>query len=169
MRRWVITIADREIPVEIREVGEGRLRVTWCGRTAEVDACRLGRGRWSLLVDGTSVDAAVTGEGDDTVVAMAGRTYRLRTETSHAREARGIAPRSGESGSGETARSVMPGIVTRVLVARGEVVEAGEALVILEAMKMENEIRAVRGGTVEEVFVTVRQTVNAGEPLVRLG
>ena len=68
-----------------------------------------------------------------------------------------------------TVKSQMPGIVTRVLVEEGAEVEAGQSLLILEAMKMENEIRCAAAGTVEKILVSEQQTVNGGDPLVVIG
>jgi biotin carboxyl carrier protein len=62
----------------------------------------------------------------------------------------------------------MPGRVVRVLVARGDAVRKGTGLVILEAMKMENEIQAQADGTVDEIFVEPGQTVEAGADLVHI-
>jgi biotin carboxyl carrier protein len=62
----------------------------------------------------------------------------------------------------------MPGRVVRVLVAQGDAVRKGTGLLILEAMKMENEIQALADGTVQEVFVTPGQTVEAGADLMHI-
>lgn len=62
----------------------------------------------------------------------------------------------------------MPGRVLRVLVAVGAVVEAGQPVVVIEAMKMENALTAARGGTVREVMVEEGASVEAGRPLMRL-
>ena len=62
----------------------------------------------------------------------------------------------------------MPGRVVDVRVAAGDVVEAGQPLVVLEAMKMQNEIQADRAGTVERVHVAAGQAVEGGDPLVEI-
>jgi 3-methylcrotonyl-CoA carboxylase alpha subunit len=62
----------------------------------------------------------------------------------------------------------MPGVVTRVMVAAGEIVEKGQPLLALEAMKMEHLVRAPRDGTVRSIAATVGQMVSAGVPLVEL-
>jgi pyruvate carboxylase subunit B len=62
----------------------------------------------------------------------------------------------------------MPGKVVRVLVAAGEAVEARQGLVVVEAMKMQNEIRAPKSGLVDRVFVREGQAVTSGEPLVSI-
>ena len=59
----------------------------------------------------------------------------------------------------------MPGKVVRLLAKAGDAVEAGQGLLVVEAMKMQNEIRSPKSGTVERVLVTEGQTVNAGEVL----
>jgi pyruvate carboxylase subunit B len=63
----------------------------------------------------------------------------------------------------------MPGLVVRVQVVAGQQVEAGTGLVVVEAMKMENELRAVRAGVVSKVHVDVGQVVEKGAPLVTVG
>jgi biotin carboxyl carrier protein len=63
----------------------------------------------------------------------------------------------------------MPGKVVRVLVGEGDVVEVGQGLVVVEAMKMQNEMKALRGGNVVEVRVRDGDTVSAGDVLVVLG
>jgi pyruvate carboxylase subunit B len=60
----------------------------------------------------------------------------------------------------------MPGKVVRVLVSAGEQVEAGQGLLVVEAMKMQNEIRSPKSGTVEKVVASEGQAVNAGDVLV---
>lgn len=62
----------------------------------------------------------------------------------------------------------MPGLVVRILVARGQIVEAGQSLLVLEAMKMENELRATNAGVVQSIEVTPGQVVEKGQPLIQL-
>lgn len=71
----------------------------------------------------------------------------------------------GPAGGG-TVRAPMPGLVVRIEVEAGQRVEAGAGLVVVEAMKMENELRAQRAGVVAAVHVTVGQAVEKGAPLV---
>ena len=62
----------------------------------------------------------------------------------------------------------MPGKVVRVLVAAGEPIEAGQGIAVVEAMKMQNEVRSPKTGSVERLFVAEGQTVNAGEVLATI-
>ena len=65
-------------------------------------------------------------------------------------------------------KAPIPGLVARLNVEQGQVVEPGESLLVLEAMKMENDIRAPRGGTVRQISVKPGQTVTLNEPLLEI-
>ena len=73
------------------------------------------------------------------------------------------------TGSGEAVNAPRPGNILKVNVQNGQAVKAGEVLVVLEAMKMENEIMAPKAGTVTQVLVSKGSTVDTGAPLVVIG
>ena len=105
-------------------------------------------GRWALGVVGERVELEVVDERTRQIQALAGKR---------------VGP-----GGGATLRAPMPGLVVRVAVAAGQRVDAGAGVVVVEAMKMENELRAPRAGVVETVHVAVGQAVEKGAPLVTL-
>jgi biotin carboxyl carrier protein len=146
-------------PEQIRvEGGKESWRITRGGRTTEVAATRLPDGRLSLLLpDGTQicgrVHEASPGEVD---VIRAGGQQRVRL--ADPLSDRLVHPSGPAAPPGdEEIRTLMPGRVIEVRVAEGDRVEAGQVLVVLEAMKMQNEIRASSAGRV------VRRQVQAGE------
>jgi biotin carboxyl carrier protein len=155
---------------EIVEVtgGDGSYRVTIGDREWQVDARIGAQGICSLLVDGASYVADVSGRERACFVEVAGERYALDVEE----EARHIIRTSGGAPTGEdghTVRAPMPGRITHVPVAAGDAVAPGDTLVVVEAMKMENELKASSAGTVREVRVEPGQAVNAGDVLVVVG
>jgi biotin carboxyl carrier protein len=143
-------------------------RIDVDGRSHLVDAVALDRGALSLiLVDGErrlshQVLTAAGGAAGEVDVLVDGRAV---TVALNARARRGP---GGPGASAGTARvtAPMPGKVLRVLVGAGAPVEAGQALVVVEAMKMENELRSPRAGTVKQVEVQAGASVDAGRLLV---
>jgi acetyl-CoA/propionyl-CoA carboxylase biotin carboxyl carrier protein len=111
---------------------------------------------YAVEVDGARYDVSVALPADESLVAE----RRRRAE----RRARG----SAGSGGGERVTSPMQGTVLRVEVGDGDEVEAGQVLVIVEAMKMENEIRAHSAGVVRDLAVAVGDSVPSGGPLLRV-
>jgi biotin carboxyl carrier protein len=108
---------------------------------------------------------SVVTRGEEYAVTVDGRTHRLRLLDE--RRARRQAAGGGKEG-GREVRSAMPGKVVAVLVAPGATVERGQGILVVEAMKMENEIAAPRSGTVSEILVKPGQAVEAGELLARI-
>jgi biotin carboxyl carrier protein len=133
-------------------------------RTAQVELAEPGV--YSILMDGRSYDARVEERPSGVVVVIDG--YRFEIEV---RDPRRWSRRAGGAGA-EGIQSIaapMPGKVVRVLVAPGDAVEAGQGLVVVEAMKMQNEMKASRAGRVLTVAVKEGATVAAGEVLATIG
>ena len=151
------------IPIEITGTG-GRYRMSLGDEVLLVDARPTGGGVWSLLLGQASTVAGVTEENGSFVVHVEGEAYAIRVEeeTRYIIRTRGGAAAS----AGQVLKAPMPGRVVLVGVAVGQAVKPGDSLVILEAMKMENEFKAGVRGTVKEIRVEVGQTVNPGDVLL---
>jgi biotin carboxyl carrier protein len=143
---------------------DGRYRIAVGDEVSEIDARQAAEGIWSLLVGPASHVVDVSERDGVSVVEVDGESYRIRIEE----ETRYIIrTRGGKAGAGgQVLRAPMPGKVVLVEVEVGQVVQPGDGLVVLEAMKMENEFRAAVAGTVKEVRAQPGQAVNAGDPLV---
>jgi biotin carboxyl carrier protein len=143
----------------------GRYRLTIGAEVWEVDGRLTAQGIYSLLVGGVSYVADVRDEEGACVVDIGDERYVLRVEeeTRHIIRTRG---RSAVGGGAQTLVAPLPGRIVRVSVKPGDRVEKGDTLLVIEAMKMENEYRAGSAGTVSEVRVTPGQTVNGGDVLV---
>jgi biotin carboxyl carrier protein len=159
-------VGGATIPIAITG-GQGRYRVVVGDEAQEVDARQAVPGIWSLLIGRVSYVADVSEQDGLYVVDVDGERYRIRVEeeTRYIIRTRGARVESG----GQVLRAPMPGKVVHIEVAPGQAVQPGDGLVVLEAMKMENEFRATVAGTVREVRVEVGQAVNPGDVLVVIG
>jgi len=165
--RYVTTVEGNVEPVEVTGA-DGRYRVVIGPSVWEVDARLTPQGIYSLLVDGVSYVADVMEEDGVSVVEVEGETYAVTVEeeTRHVIRTRGGA--AGGTGA-RTLTAPLPGKIVHVAVRAGDEVKAGDTLVVIEAMKMENEFKAAAAGTVAEVRVEAGQAVNAGDVLLVLG
>jgi len=164
MTTFIATINGRTETVEISG-RDGRYRVTVGDRTLDVDARQPAAGLYSLLIDGVSHVAGVSSTDAGTLVDLDGSTYVIEVEE-HARHLIRTRSGAGASAAGQTLKSPLPGKVTHVAVAVGDRVKRGDTVVVIEAMKMENEFKAAAAGTVTEVRVRAGQPVNPGDVLV---
>jgi len=166
MRFWV-TLEGRDAEVEFRTEGE-RLWLEVEGRRLEADFRRLPDGEvYSLLIEGRSHEVRVSPAGGALEVTIDGAT--LPVEVRHPLERTlQSAAQAGHDRRGETITAPMPGLVVAIRVKRGEIVAPGQAVVVVEAMKMQNELTAKAGGVVSDVLVAERATVSAGQPLLKL-
>ena len=137
--------------------------VTVDGTVFVADARKLQGDSYSILMKGRSYAVSVEAEGD-TYCVRHGAAKQVVTLTDPSRRAREEGRRAG--GGPASVTSVMPGKVVRVLVGVGDQVRAGQGLVVVEAMKMENEIASPKDGRVVAVQVEPDRTVEAGAILV---
>jgi biotin carboxyl carrier protein len=156
------------VAVDVVETPDGRLEARVGGRTTAADLVRIG-GETSVRVDGRIFEALVDGALPQVHVRGGGRRWSARVENERSAAAdAGTAGRRSAGKRDAAVRSPMPGRVVRVLVAPGDILAAGRGVAILEAMKMENEVRSAHGGVVARVHVVAGATVDANAPLVTL-
>jgi len=163
--KYRVHIADRELTVEID--GE-RVRVD--GEEVAVGPGKLDGeievliGSRALRLRPVPAPAAERAEGS-MIFLLDGRIVRATVESSREALSRRVRPLTKGRGP-ETLRSQIPGIIRQIFKAPDDPVQAGETILTLEAMKMENEVRASRDGTVRTLHVEVGQVVAAGADLV---
>jgi biotin carboxyl carrier protein len=164
-----VEINGRSRTVSVERSVEGRYRVTVDGRPHDVDVARVGSLGLSLLLE------AANGASRDVQVAPGGRTGELLIRidgrmvlatVNGRRTGRGASEAGGHAHGDQPVVAPMPGRVVRVLVSPGEAVAARQGVVVVEAMKMENELRAPKAGRVKEVAVEPGASVEAGRVLV---
>lgn len=144
---------------------EGRLLVNDHALPVHVET--LGPGRYALLLNGTCRTAFVQTLPDGQLrVTMGSRSadVRVKSERALLLEQYGLSDTS--SSAEREVRAPMPGLVLRLLVAPGQAVEAGQGLMVLEAMKMENELKAAGKGVVKAVYAEPGTAVGKNELLL---
>jgi len=153
---------------EILELLPGGAGQAWTyrlrGESGSFTALEVEPGTYSILLNGNSYEVR-TGLLPDgqTWVEMAGRRQQLELRDPR----NGVAGNSAAQRAGQAIlKAPMPGKVVRILVAEGDSVEAGQGLVVVEAMKMQNEMKAPRAGLVKSIKTKEGATVAAGEGLV---
>jgi len=166
-KRYLTTVkgAKEQIPVDIEDQGNGRYVLTINGKRHSVDAVPLDHGAVSLLIDGRSYDVELDEAGDEVQVLVEGQL--LAVDVADERALRLRAGAAGFTVTGKvTVSAPMPGKVVRVLVTPGTAVIEGQGLVVVEAMKMENELKSPKAGTVVEVFAKEGSAVEANAKLL---
>ncbi len=151
---------------EIQPAGAACFRVKTGQRSFLADVVRIAPGLFSILIEGRSFQIRVCPAANpgDWLVRCAGRDYRICVKDPRAWRAGGGS--ALEAAGPQRVLAPMPGRVVRVLVSAGEIVEAGRGLLVVEAMKMQNEIRAPKSGKVERVLVSEGQTVCGQQALI---
>jgi pyruvate carboxylase len=161
-------LAGREAEVTIEEAGPGRYRFVVDGSERLVDARRVGPGTWSLLLDGAVVNVDVDpGKDGELLCDVRGMVVPVKLVDSRRRLLEKAQAAAGAAPKGPLPiPAPMPGKVVKLLVKVGDPVTANQPVAVVEAMKMENEIRSPRAGTVHTVHAKEGQTVEGQEPLV---
>lgn len=171
-KELVVTAGGREAVIAIERHGDGSLAIEVDGVPRAVDARRLRPGTWSLIIDGASftvdLDARRSVPGITSVAASVGLAEAIVTvEDAQTRRLR-LATHRGPPPRGEAVHAPIAGKIVKLLCAIGDDVRPGQPVAVLEAMKMENEIIAERGGTVSELAKAPGQSVETGERLMTL-
>jgi len=158
----VINGARRNVEFTPQANGASSATFTVDSRLVEADAIRISRGAYSILLGGRSLEVTAEATPGGLLVRANGREFQVEIfdpRSWRRRRGAGI-----ELEGRQQLVAPMPGKIVRVLVAKGQQVENGQGLLVIEAMKMQNEIRSPKSGTVEKV-AREGQTVNAGEVL----
>jgi biotin carboxyl carrier protein len=178
MPRYYVELGDRELGFEISQaggvthlipVGDGE-----DGEGVAVDFvpvhanAETGEGLYSLIANARSYQLYVEKHEGHYRVMIWRHRYEVKVHTEREWRLMKVAPKQIAHSGSMVINAPMPGLVKAVLVEPGADVEAGTRLVVLEAMKMENEITAPRAGRVTQVHVEAGSVVEAGKPLVTL-
>ena len=161
--KYIVTVLEREVEVEVD--GE---RVTVAGRAFPATLGAVpGTPVRQLLIDGRSVAVAIEGTGGGRwALTRHGERHEVEVLDERARHIRSLTGGSERARGAAVLKAPMPGLVVRVQVETGQSVSGGAGVVVLEAMKMENELRAAAPGVVAAVRVRPGEAVEKGQVLV---
>jgi len=165
--RYYVTIEGKEFEIDLVKE-RGRLVGRLNGKTYQVDHAEIERGsKYSVIIDHESFNVSLnlTTAGEELIVG--GHLYHAEVLDERERAAQALEAARAAKGP-QVVKSVMPGIVKKVFVKEGEEVSSGTPLLILEAMKMQNELCAEKGGRVQKVHVAEGETVNSSDPLAAI-
>jgi biotin carboxyl carrier protein len=161
--KYITTVEDKEFLVEI--IDDKHISVD--GKVYEVDFESVsGQPVYSLIVDGRSHESYVAPGDHDWQVLLRGRLYPVTVEDEREKRLRSAAG-GGVAETGEFhLRAPMPGLVVTILVEEGQSIKKGQVLLILESMKMQNELKSPRDGVIGRVRVKAGETVEQKQTLL---
>jgi biotin carboxyl carrier protein len=153
----------KPIEVDLLELPSGELEVTVDGRRVDVDVTEVNN-QLSMRIDGRMVGLTTEGLPPELGIVAGGHRSYVRVVSERQRAAE--AATKGKTSTEKTLKSPMPGRVVKVLVAIGEEVALGQPILVIEAMKMENELKSKIVGIVAEVHVVAGAAVESNAKLV---
>ena len=160
---YEVEIEGRSALVHIRQVDGGYAISVDEGSDSVWSARRLGEAEWMVANGGPGRPVGLHLDGERAELQISG--HSLRAKVSDPRKS--ALDALGGAGSGDVV-SPMPGVVVRIGVAQGDTVAAGQVLIVVEAMKMENEFKSPCSGVVSEVLVAVGEALETGARLIHV-
>lgn len=163
MHTYAVTLDKREYSVDVHDDG----RVDVDGRPIVVDITRTGNA-FSILLDGVSVRIVALPSDAEVHALIHGHQHDILVESERDRLMKKFSAATGGRHQRSEIHAPMPALVVRVEVNVGDEVQEGQGLIVLEAMKMENEMRAHQAGRVKQILVSRGKAVEKGELLLLL-
>src|SRR5262249_23137264 len=163
---FYVDVEGRTFELDFQEV-DGRVRVEVDGRRAAIDLRQVSPPSfYSLLIDNRSYDVLAEARDGAFDILIGSEMFHLTVQDEWARRLANIQRKSDAESGQVVVKAPMPGAVVAVEVTPGQEVKRGQGLLVLSAMKMENQIKAPRAGRVVSVEVQPGQTVEQGRALV---
>ncbi|MFH2000907.1 MAG: biotin/lipoyl-containing protein [Planctomycetota bacterium] len=165
--KYYVQISGKEFEIDLVEQGQG-LEARINGKSFAVDHAEVERGsKYSVIVNGESFNVSQnhSATGEDLIVG--GHLYQAEVLDEREKGAKAL-ENARELKGPQIIRSVMPGIVRKIFIHEGDEVVIGTPLLILEAMKMENELCAEKMGVISKVYVSEGVAINSSDPLITI-
>ncbi|MCB0215309.1 MAG: biotin/lipoyl-binding protein [Caldilineae bacterium] len=161
--KYIASVDGRDLEIDVDRAGE----VTLDGQTLVADLRAIGGSQtYSLLLENRSYELFVERRPGGYEVMIAGDRFSVDVEDARLKQLKAMGGETHDAAGGAVLTAPMPGLVVKLLVGAGDTVEENQGVLILEAMKMENEIRSPCVGLVRSVSIVPGQTVNQGDVMV---
>ncbi len=169
MATYQLTLNEQQHELEVEEQ-DGALRVRLGDKWHPIEIERIGdTARYSVLLDKRPIDVFAEESPQGFHIVIGARTFAITTPGPRGRRAGGPADMETTTDTGEwVLTSPMAGVIQEVRVQPGDEVEQRQVVIVIEAMKMQNDLHVRRAGTVKAVYVSVGQRVDQGAPLLVL-
>ncbi len=161
--KYQTIVNGKTFDIDINE--DGRILVNGDPRAVDFRVLRRGE-LYSMLLDHLSFEAVVEERDEIYNVLMDGDLYEVEVTDERSRRLANAFMAFGDTGGEVSIRAPMPGLIVRVAVEEGQAVSKGETLMILESMKMENELKSPRDGTIHRILVSAGENVEQNKVLV---
>jgi biotin carboxyl carrier protein len=162
---YEVKVADKTHRVELLKSADG-WRCNLDGTDLSIDAISTQQGVLSILIDGKSYEVKQEIAGAESNIVVRGLRFPAQVL-----DPRSLRSRRGADSGGEGPKKIiapMPGKVVRILAPVGSSVEQGQGVIVIEAMKMQNELKSPKKGTVKKLNITEGSAVEAGQPLAEV-
>jgi biotin carboxyl carrier protein len=160
-------IGDQEHRITVTGPEGSLFRVSVDGVSREVDCVRVSERCYSLIVDGASYEVDIISDAIPFAVGVGGEVHQVEMLTERDRRLKTVTRKAAAALEGrQVIASPMPSKVVRIMVSVGDQVTPGTGIIVVEAMKMENELRASGAGTVREIRAKEGDAVGGNQPLV---
>ncbi len=165
---YIATLDDVEYKIEVKEVGNNKYEVQINDLLYTIDAQSIDSSIYSIIMDGKSYEIDIDYKDGMYNVYNDGKLFKI--EIMDELKKRMLEKRGGSGGleGVYTVKSEMPGKVVEVKVKVGDEIKKGDVLLILESMKMQNEIKSPKDGKITEVFINGGDTIEAEAKLVTI-
>jgi biotin carboxyl carrier protein len=161
--KYITTVDDQQFEIEV--VDEHHIRIGDLLLQVDFESVS-GQPVFSLILDGRSYESFVYQGEEDWDVLLRGRQYQVKVEDEREKRLRAAAGGGVAEGGEFHLKAPMPGLVVAILVEEGQPVQKGQVMLILESMKMQNELKAPRDGVIGRIRVKAGESVEQKQAML---
>jgi len=164
--RYTVRFGDKKLSISETNRATGQARIN--GQLVQFDFQHLRGALYSLIINGQVFSAHLESDGDVTEICRGPQVFRAEVEDERAERLRQLARSETATAGAWEIKAPMPGLVVRLPAQKGDTVKKGQSVAVIEAMKMENDIKSPRDGVVSAVHVRERTAVEKNARLLTL-